>query len=295
MERRTNGATFKKNRIFADFNFMRVSTIFTGGLLALTLASCSEYSKIEKSTDIKKKLAYANELFDKGKYSKAQVLYGEIKDAFRGAQQAEDLLYHYAYTYYNMQDYETAAFYFKNFVSTFPSSPKATEADYMQAYSFYKLSPRVELDQTNTTKAISALQTFINTHPNSDKVEEATKIIDLCRQKLEDKEFDAAQLYYDLGLYKASGITFSNLLLDYPDSESGDKYKFMAIRAYYKYAQNSIQERQKERYEEVVTQYLNFLDIYPESKYKKQAEEYYTLSQNNLKNIENEQNEKSAQ
>lgn len=274
---------------------MRVTSYFAGVLLALTLGSCSEYSKIEKSTDVQKKLQYANKLFDQGKYTKAQVLYGEIKDGFRGSAQAEDLLYHYAYTFYNIGDFETGAFYFKNFVSTFPQSPKAIEMDYMQAYCFYKLSPRVELDQTNTTKAISAMQTFINIHPKSDKVAEATKIIDLCRQKLEDKEFDAAELYYNLGLYKAAGVTFSNLLLDYPDSKQGDRYKFMEIRAYYKYAMNSILEKQKERYENVVTQYLNFVEIYPESKYKEQATAYYTLSQNNLKTFQNEQDEKSAQ
>jgi outer membrane protein assembly factor BamD len=274
--------------IFADFYFMRITAYLAAGLLALTLASCSEYTKIEKSTDIQKKLQYANQLYDKGKYNKAQVLYGEIKDAFRGSGQAEDLLYHYAYTFYKMEDYETAAFYFKNYVATFPASPRATEMDYMQAYCFYKLSPRPELDQSNTTKAISAMQTFINIHPNSDKVAEATKIIDACRQKLEDKEYRAAKLYYDIGYYKAAGITFSNLLLDYPDSPDADKYKFLVIRSYYKYAENSIVEKQKERYEDVVTEYLNFTDLYPDSKYKPQAEQYYTLSKDMLKNFQNE-------
>jgi outer membrane protein assembly factor BamD len=158
----------------------------------------------------------------------------------------------------------------------------------MQAYCFYKLSPRVELDQTNTTKAISAMQTFINIHPNSDKVAEATAIIDKCRQKLEEKEYNAAALYYNIGHYKAAGITFANLLLDYPDSELGDKYKLLEIKSYYKYAVNSIMEKQKERYEEVVTQYLNFVDIYPDSKYKEEAEQYYTLSKNSLKTLKNE-------
>ncbi|TAN11943.1 MAG: outer membrane protein assembly factor BamD [Chitinophagaceae bacterium] len=274
---------------------MRITSYLAGGLLTLSLASCSEFSKIEKSTDIQKKLAYANQLYKEGKYNKAQILYGDIKDAFRGSAQAEDLLYNYAYTYYNMGDYETAAFYFKNFVSVFPNSERATEADYMQAYCFYRLSPRVQLDQTNTTKAISAMQTFINMHPNSDKVNDANKIIDECRQKLENKEFDAAELYYNLGLYKAAGITFSNLMLDYPDSELGDKYKLLEIKSYYKYAFNSIPEKQKERYETVVTQYLNFTDLYPGSKYKPEAERYYNLAKDYLKTVQNQQDEKSDQ
>lgn len=271
---------------------MRITTLLTTGLLVLTLASCSEFSRIQKSTDVQKKLQYANKLYEAGKYSKAQTLYGEIKDAFRGSKQAEELLERYAYTFYYVGDYESAAFYFKNFVTTFPNSPKALELDYMQAYCFYKLSPRVELDQSNTTKAISAMQTFINIHPNSDKVAEATKIIDECRAKLEKKEYNAAQLYYDLGYYKAAGITFNNLLLNYPDSDDGDKYKFLEIRSYYKYALNSVTDKQKERYGDVVTQYLNFEELFPESRYKKEAESYYTQAQNNIKTIQDEQDKK---
>lgn len=274
---------------------MRITSYLTIGLLALSATSCSEFSKIEKSTDVQKKLAYANKLYKEGKYNKAQLLYGDIKDAFRGSAQAEDMLYNYANTFYYVGDYETAAFYYKNFVSTFPNSSRATDADFLQAYCFYKLSPRVQLDQSNTEKAISAMQTFINMHPNSPKVADANRIIDVCRKKLEDKEFDAAQLYYNLGLYKAAGITFSNLLLDYPDSELGDKYKFLEIKSYYKYALNSIPEKQKERYETVVTQYLSFNDFFPGSKYKPQAEQYYNLAKDYLKTIQNEPNEKDLQ
>jgi outer membrane protein assembly factor BamD len=129
-------------------------------------------------------------------------------------------------------------------------------------------------------------------HPNSDKVAEATKIIDECRGKLEQKEYNAASLYYDLGYYKAAGITFSNLLLDYPDSDNGDKYKFLEIKSYYKYATNSVTDKQRERYGDVVTQYLNFAELYPDSQYKKEAESFYNQAQDNIKTIQNEQDKK---
>jgi outer membrane protein assembly factor BamD len=273
---------------------MRKRAFLTGILLTLILASCSEYARIEKSTDYKKKLAYADKLYQEGKYNKAQVLYGEVKDVFKGTKEFEDLFYNYAYTFYKMGDYESAAFYFKNFVQVFPNSPRATEMDFMQAYCFYKLSPRVELDQSNTMKAISAMQTFINLHPQSDKVAQATEIIDKCREKLEKKEYNAASLYYDLGYYQAAGITFSNLLLDYPDSDQADKYKYLVIKSYYKYADNSVSTKQKERYENVVSEYLNFIELYPDSEYKLEAKNFYDLAKNNLKSLDHEQNQKSG-
>ncbi len=248
---------------------------------------------MQKSNDYQKKLAYANTLFQQEKYTKAQLLYSQIKDAFKGTQEYEQIFYNYAYTFYEVKDYTSAAFYFKNFVQVFPNSSKTEEMAFMEAYCFFKLSPRPELDQTNTTKAISAMQTFINIYPNSDRVTQATDIIDKLRQKLERKGYKAAKLYYDMGYYKAAGLSFNNLLLDYPASEQGDKYKFLAIKAYYKYADKSIFSKQEERYQTVITQYLSFADFYPNSPYLKEAESLYTLAKKNIQSLKNESTKKN--
>ena len=102
---------------------------------------------------------------------------------------------------------------FKGYLEVFPNSAKAEEVDYMRAYSFYKQSPKLELEQVNTLKAMNMMQTFINTHPGSSRIKDATDIIDQCRQKMEMKEFRSAQLYYNLEQYKASAIAFANLFV----------------------------------------------------------------------------------
>jgi len=265
---------------------MSVKTFLTGLIiLSLSLTSCSKFNRMQKSNDAQKKLDYANELYQNEKYNKAQQLYGQIKDSYKGTKKYEQVFYNYAYTFYKMKDYTSAAFYFKNFVEVFPSSDKTEEMAYMEAYCFYMLSPRVELDQGETEKAISAMQTFINIYPSSEKVKEATEIIDKCRLKLERKGYRVAKLYYDLKYYKAAGVTFNNLLLDYPDSEKGDQYKFMAIKSYYKYADKSVVRKQKERYQEVITEYLSFKDFYPESNYMEEAETYYNSAKNHIKSL----------
>jgi outer membrane protein assembly factor BamD len=57
----------------------------------------------------------------------------------------------------------------------------------------------------------------------------------------------------------------------------------MAIRAYFKYASMSIEEKQQERFEKVVTEVQDFQDRFPESKLIKEAERFLTLSQNYIK------------
>ena len=164
----------------------------------------------------------------------------------------------------------------------------------MSAYSYYKQSPKLELEQVATTKAIGMMQTFINTHPGSERIKEATDIIDICRAKLEQKEARAAELYYNLTQYRAAAIAFTTLMNNYPESLKGEEYKLKAVKSYYRFAKLSVPEKQIERYEKVITEYQDFADRYPDSKLLKDAENYSNLSVNHIKEIKNEQTQTSA-
>jgi outer membrane protein assembly factor BamD len=164
----------------------------------------------------------------------------------------------------------------------------------MRAYSYYKQSPKPELDQTNTIRAMGMMQTFINTHPGSAKNKEATEIMDICRGKLETKDYQSAKLYYDMGQFRAAGVAFTTLLNGYPESMKGDEYKLMIIKSYYRFAEMSIEEKKVERFEQVISECNEFTDRFPESKFRKEAEEFLNLSQTNIKNLNNEQVKTSA-
>ena len=274
---------------------MRVTKIVLAALFLLTIAtSCNKYNKIYKSKDYEYKLKMADEFFAKKKYKVAQQLYEELFPVFKGTAKFEELYYKDAYCFYYMKDYLQAQALFKGFLEVFPNSPKAEEVDYLHAYCFYKQSPKLELEQVNTTKAIGMMQTFINTHPGSARIKEATEIIDICRAKLEQKEYRSAELYYNLGQHRAAAIAFTNLINNYPESVKGDEYKLKIVKAYYKFAKLSFVDKQIERYEKVISEYQDFADRYPESKLLKEAESYSNLSQNNIKAIKYEQTTSSV-
>lgn len=265
-------------------------------VIAFFLLSCNnQLEKVMKSKDNEYKYKMAEQYYAKGKYGNAQQLFEELFPYIKGTSRFEDMYYKYAYTTYYQGDYQNAENLFKSFVETFPNSTKAEDAEYMRAYAFYKQSPRIEMDQTNTQKAISLMQVFINQHPNSAKAKEASKIIDEGRKKLEEKEFRAAQLYYNLGFYRAAAVAYSTLMENYPDSERSEEYKLSIIKAYYKFAQMSIMERQQERFEKVLTEVEDFNDRFPESKLAAEANNFKTLSSNNIKNLKDEQAKKATQ
>jgi outer membrane protein assembly factor BamD len=265
-------------------------------LLLSVFTSCSnKFNKVLKSKDTDYQLKMADQYFDQKHYQKAQTLYEELYPVYKGTPKFEELYYKDGYCFYYMENYRDAENFFKGFLEVFPNSAKAEEVDYMHALCFYKQSPKLELEQTNTAKSIGVMQTFINTHPGSPRIAEATEIIDKCRAKLEVKELRGADLYYKVGQYRAAALSYDNLLNSYPESADADKYKLQAIKSYYKFAKLSFIGKQVERFEKVVTEYEDFADRFPESKLLKEAEEFSALSKNNIKEIQNEQIKTSAQ
>ncbi|HMO33247.1 MAG TPA: outer membrane protein assembly factor BamD [Lacibacter sp.] len=270
-------------------NVMRIIVLI--GALFLVLAGCNKkttVTKILKNKDVEYRLRMAEQFFANKKFSKAQLIYEDLFPILRSDPRFEDLYYKYAYCAFYQRDYMNAENLFKGFLDVFPKSAKAAEVDFMHAYCFYKQSPRVELDQTPTQKTIGFMQAHLNNYPESPKAEEAFKIIESCEEKLEMKDFKGAELYFNLGSYRAAAISFTSLLNHYPMSKRADEYKLMIIKAYYQYASMSVETKQTERFEKVLEEYYDFVDRFPESKLLKDAERYFQNSQNNLKALKNE-------
>ncbi len=262
--------------------------------ILLLTTGCSNFSKVQKSTDANYKLRMADQYYAKKKYNYAQQLYEELFPLMKGNDKFENVYYNFAYCAYYQRDFMNAENLFKGFTEMFPTSKRAEEMEYMRAYTYYRQSPKIELDQTNTTRTIGLMQTFINTHPGSERNKEASDIIDKCRVKLETKEVRSCELYFNLRQYKAAAIAYASLMNNYPDSEKSDEYKLQVIRSYFEYAAMSVDEKKQERYEKVLEECNEFTDRFPDSKLQKDVEHFRNVSQNNIKAIKNEQVKTSA-
>lgn len=252
------------------------------------LAACGGYEKVLKSNDVNYKLTKANEYFDKREYQKSNSLYESLLPVMKGTKNFEPLYFRYAYSSYYLKDYLSASYHFKNFTDYFPASKDAEEAEYMHAVCLYKMSPKSSLEQTNSLKAMEAMQSYINTHPGSKRITEANGYIDIMRKKLEDKESSAAKLYYNIGQYKAAGIAYKSVIQAYPESPNSDYYQYMVIRSFYNYAKQSITEKQEERFANAANAYVELKENFPNSSYLPEAQKYYTQSNDNIKKLRNE-------
>ncbi len=266
---------------------MKQSIILFITLVSLFCSCKSNFEKVQKSKDFPYKLTKADEYYDKKQWTKANQLYEELLTVYKGTKNFESVYYKYAFTFYNNKEYLAASYHFKNFADLFPNSPKSEECQFLNSLCLYKISPEYTLDQSNTIKSIGELQSFVNNHPESEHVKEANTLIDESRSKLEVKDTYGADLYYKIGEYKAASVAFEQIIRKYPDSGNVDYYHFMMIKARYTYAKNSIPEKQEARFNQILTEYNEFVRKYPKSAYRNEAERINTLSLASLKKIAN--------
>lgn len=216
-------------------------------ILLLGFSSCSEFQKALKSESVADKFKLATELYDEGKYAKANRLFVQIVPNYRGKPQAEKLMYMYSKSFYEMKDYYLAGYQFERFVTSYPKSEKVEEAAFLSAKSYYLLCPVYTKDQKETIDAIEKLQVFINTYPDSENVEEANRMVQELDFKLEKKAFEIAKQYNTITDYKASINSFNNFLLEYPGSKLREEALYYRLDSAYKLAVNSVEYKKEER------------------------------------------------
>lgn len=252
-------------------------------ILLLLLTSCTEYNQLLKSTDYDLKKAKALEYYYAGKYAKSAELLEQVLPRFRVTGEAEELSWMNAQSYYGMKDYYSAVVAFKNNVELYPYGTYAEESMYMAAMCNYNISPRAELDQDYTTTAIEDFGVFIARYPNSGRLEECKRLKKELEERLVEKSYLSAKLYYDLEEYKAAIVALGNSLKEYSESKYREEMLFLKLNSHFMYAEKSVSSKQLERYQETLDEYYAFHEEFPTGKYSKDAEKIYQSTGKYLK------------
>ena len=270
-------AFFKRALLNQSKGILRVLPAVTCGLLFVLLlgvTGCDTPEKILKSTDINYKKAKAISWYNKKEYYKCIPVFEELIGLMKGRQSTEDLYYMYATANYRQGDFMISAYHFKNFYDLYPTSEKAEECLFMYAKSYQRLSPKPDLDQTYTNKALDAFQLFLNAFPNGKYIKEVNESVGELRKKLEKKALNSAELYYKTNNYKAAATSYINILKQFPDINEGEFVTLMIIKSNFQYAKNSIPSKKADRFEHVIKSFADFKEKFGGSKYLEEAQKY---------------------
>jgi len=252
-------------------------------IILVLVSSCGEYEKLLKSSDFDLKKLKAKEYYDAGQYVKSSELLSQILPRFRATEEAEELNWMNAQSYYGMKDYYMAGSYFKSFIDQFPFGKHAEEANFMAAMCDYKIAPRSELDQENSRNAIEGFNIFINRFPGSPKVEESRRLMKELEEKLVEKSYLSAKLYYDMKQYKAAVVALNNSLKEYAETIYREEMMFLKLNSLFLYAENSLSNKQKERYQAALDDYYSFMEEFPQSQYSKEVNGIFQKTNRYLK------------
>ena len=251
--------------------------LFYIAIVIIAFSSCSEYQKALKSQEVSEKFQMGNDLFDAGKFSKANRLFVQIVPKYRGKPQAEKLMYMYSMTYYEMRDYYTSNYQMERFVSAYPESEKVQEIAFLGAKSYYHLSPVYSKEQKETYDALNKLQGFINSYPDSEYLAEANTLVKELDYKLERKAFEIAKEYNKTGPhsrdYQAAISAFDNFIIDFPGTSFKEDAMFYRLDSAYKMAVNSVEWKKEQRIKDAITYYKSFKKSFAESKYGEEVEQ----------------------
>ena len=250
----------------------------------MLLESCSEYSNVLKSNDYEYRYEAAKALYADGHYRQAAELFSLLLAPLKGTSYGEESLYMLGESNLKAKDYESAVMFFKKYYQLYPKGSYMELSRYNTGYSLYKQTPDIRLDQSSTMEAIKEFQNFLDYCPETTLKEQAHQIIYDMQDKLVQKEYQSAKLYYDLGTYtlnciyggnnyEACVVTAQNALKDYPYASANlrEELSILTLRAKYHLARQSVEERRLERFRDAIDEYYAFQNDYPESKYLKEA------------------------
>lgn len=254
---------------------------------AALLSSCgSEYTAVDKYGDAEQKYEYAKECFAIGKFQNAVSLLEDLVTMKKGTEEAQECLYMLAMAQYCNTDYEAASETFKKYTLSYPRGVFAEPAAFYVGQSLYECAPEPRLDQSPTNGAITAYQQFMDLYPDSKMRPKAQERLYELHDKLVQKEYLSAELYYNLGgyfgninandesNYNAAIITAQNCLKTYPYCSLREQLMVLIMKSKFELAENSTEEKRLERYRDAEDECYGFINEFPDSKSVRLAEKY---------------------
>lgn len=257
----------------------------------LGMYSCGEYQLVLKSKDPDVKYQKALVYFENKQYVKSQTLLDEVTPYYRGTDRSQDVLIYLSRSYMGQQNYTSAAEYYQAYIRNYPKGRYIAEARFQVGHCYYLDSPDARLDQTDTKKAIEFFTQFVELYPDNPYAEQAYKEMGEMYDKLAEKEYISAKLYYNLGTYLGNNylsaeIVAKNALKDYPTNKYQEELSWLILQAKYQQMVNSVEAKKEDRARETQDEYYNFVTEYPESKHIAAAKKIQKEVEKTLNNIE---------
>ncbi len=206
----------------------------------------------------------AMELYDKGKFFKAQAQFQRLIYSFPGQTFIDTAQYYLGMSLFNMENYPEAVGEFMRLLTTYPVSPFADDAQFQLGMCHYEQSPRYSRDPDETFRAIDEFTEFLNRYPQSPLIPDARDRLNQMYEKLARKLFKNGELYLKLDDYEPALLYFDMIR----DNYSGTEWAKYAL--FY----SGVAQMKSGRESDALQTFQDFVMAFPDHKLSKKARKH---------------------
>ena len=265
---------------------MNRHSLFLLLVATVLLTGCTDYAKVLKTSSLETRYEAAKQYYYAGKNNRSATILNDLIMPMKGSDQGEEALFMLGMANYNGKNYDAAASTFQRYYKSYPRGTYAETARFYSGLALYKSTPEPRLDQTDTYTAITEFSNFLEQYPSSSYRKEAEHLIFEMQDKLVEKEYLSAKLYYKLGSYfgnctnggsnyEACVITAQNAIKDYPYCKRREDLAILVLKAKFDLAAQSVESKKVERYQDAIDEFYGFQNEYPESHFMADAKKLY--------------------
>lgn len=241
----------------------RLARLVVTGLALAAMAACASAGRgVPAGTSLPDKF-----LFDKGtnalnnkKWIVARDYFREVVDTYTQSPYRPDAKLGLGDSYLGegtAEGLERALNEFAEFLSFFPTNPRADYAQYKLGMVHFRQMRGPQRDQTQTREAVKEFETFIGRYANSTLMPDAKARLRDSRDRLSESDYEIGFFYYRQRWYPGAVDRFKSLLKQDPEFTNRDAVYFYLAEALLKanqkaealpYYQKLIEEFQQSEY-----------------------------------------------
>jgi outer membrane protein assembly factor BamD len=177
-------------------------------------------------------LQYALDRLDAHKWDDASRALDQFIFQYPTHERYQEARYRLGEAHFGKGEYLIAASEFSRLASDFPAGQWAQRARFEVCDSYYRLSPRPQLDQEYTHTAFDQCRSVLASYPGGEYADTVRTMLTELQNKLATKELETGKHYFKRGAYDSAILYYEKVLAGYPSSPAAPKALLGLYRSY---------------------------------------------------------------
>ena len=209
-----------------------IKKIFVFGVALFLLSACSTSKEEPLNPSAEYLYNQAYDYLQKTSYKKAAETFEKLELEHPYSKWAVKAKLMGAYAYYKDKDYDDAIISLDRFIKYHPGNKDIAYAYYMRAICYYDQITEVTKDQSNTAKAMMALEQVIIRFPGTPYAKDASMKIALTNDHLAGKEMEVGRYYLSQKNYLSALNRFSTVVNHYQTTTHIEEALYRQVEMY---------------------------------------------------------------